>query len=80
MYRSQLGESGHAVDDLAAVAARGAPAHPVGLDESDRVAALGQCQRGSNTGKSRADNADISRISAAQGGIDGESVRRGRII
>ncbi len=80
MYRSQLGESGHAIDDLAAVAARGAPAHPVCFDESDRIAAFGQCQRGSNTGKSRTDNADVSREFAAKGGIVGDRVRRGGIV
>ena len=54
-----LPETAHAVDHLPAVAPGGAPANAVGLDERDRVAPLGKCQRGRDAGEARADDADI---------------------
>ncbi len=52
--------------ELAAVAPRGAPAQPVGLDEDDVEAALGQVQRRREPGIAAADDADIRLVLALE--------------
>ncbi len=53
-----------AANQLAAVAARSAPADAVGFDQRHLVAALGQRQRRGHPGKTAADDADVGAVAA----------------
>ena len=56
MAPANLAEPLEPVDELTAIATRCTPANPVGLEQCNRVATLGQRQRARDTGEAAADD------------------------
>ena len=61
---AHLLETRHAVDDLPAIASGRTPAHTVGLEQCDREAALGKCERCRYTGEACANDTNVGRVRA----------------
>ena len=72
--------AGIAVDDLPAIAPRGAEADAHGFQDDDGKAPLGQFEGGGNAGEPGADDAHVSLFRPAQRGARILPVRRGGII